>query len=95
MEHIIINKNLFLNIKLRFESILFRFILVYNDFKNWSMKNGVATLMHLPKGRVWKLDPSLRYKNAPRHRGVCIAIARREDAYSGFSLLLLKSNYPK
>ena len=33
-------------------------------------KNGVATLMHLPKGHVWKLEPLLTYKNAPRHRRV-------------------------
>ena len=34
------------------------------------MKNGVATLMHLPKGHVWKLEPLLTYKNAPRQRRV-------------------------
>ena len=31
-------------------------------------KNGVATLMRLPKGRVWKLEPLQSYKNAPRQK---------------------------
>lgn len=32
------------------------------------MKNGVVTLMHLPKGHVWKLEPLPNYKNSPRHK---------------------------
>ena len=40
--------------------------------KRVEQKNGVATLMHLPKGYVWKLEPLLTYKNAPR-QSVCIA----------------------
>ena len=33
-------------------------------------KNGVATLMHLPKGQTSELEPLLTYKNAPRQRRV-------------------------
>jgi len=50
--------------------------MLINECKDKETKNGVATLMRLPKGRVWKLEPLSSYKNAPR-QGVCIALDDR------------------
>ena len=35
--------------------------------KDNGMKNGVATLMHLPKGQTSEMEPLQPNKNAPRH----------------------------
>ena len=56
-------------------------------------KNGVATLMHLPKGHVWKLEPLLTYKNAPR-QSVCIATFVSRN-HSWVSLCFFNRTIPK
>ena len=41
------------------------------------MKNGAATLMHLPKGQTSEMEPLTSYKIAPRHYGACIALCMK------------------
>ena len=53
-------------------------------------KNGVATLMHLPKGRAWESEPLSTCKNAPRHRRVHSCVVDREPHFG--LPLALKSN---